>query len=111
MTRTRRSRALPPARPANTNNLVTAEPTAASTACTTSPGLVRYPAVHCSLIAPAPGRTRWGIITDQCVHCDGRHIHFARSAEQAGGIKRAGCRRGRYWLVIARTYTPKAEAA
>lgn len=72
--------------------------------------LTRYPAVFCSLLLPAGGRTRCGIVTEDCPYCGGRHIHYARDADNAAGVKRAGCRRGNYWIVIARRYTPRHTA-
>lgn len=65
------------------------------------------PIVHASLAEPCPGRTRDLVITSPCPWCTGRHRHLGV------GIRRAGCGRGRYRVLVARRYrlTTRLEAS
>jgi hypothetical protein len=65
----------------------------------------RYPVVYASLSDPCPGRDRDHVLTSTCPYCGGRHHH--RSA----GLRRAGCRRGQYVVLVARRYRRQVKDA
>lgn len=63
----------------------------------------RLTVVYATAYPPAGQRRRWLIVTDPCPldGCGGgRHVHAAADLSTAGGVRRAGCRRGTYWVAV-----------
>lgn len=63
-------------------------------------GLRTVAVVVGSAYPPCARRMRWTTVV-ACPLCDGHHRHDARTFADLGGLRRAGCGRGRYWLALA----------
>lgn len=64
--------------------------------------LLRYPAAYATAYGPAGRRRRYAAMV-RCPYCAGGHLIYGGAFEDLRGVKAAGCRLGRYWVVISRS--------
>lgn len=64
---------------------------------------MRLPAARTAAYAPSGRRTQWWGAA-KCAKCRGTHMHRADSLDHLAGVRRAGCGRGKYIVLVVRVY-------